>query len=421
MRESELWEESAALFRAADSARPAKDRFTTWKSSQEEAFDKFQSLPNKRIFLFFPTGEGKSKTSLALVRSRGFDKLVVVAPKKTHAQWERDAATLGFQMKLYSPEKFRMKGTAVPTNVPWIIDEYHKLGGHAGLGFKKWKALSTRIKAPIVGMSATPNYNDADRVFCLEVTFEEHPVFNYEDWLYKNCEVEPNRFAYYPTVTGLLNFDSPIDMLKSKPWVAFVEDTSTWNKGELVLPTWYDYKFEQYGLIERRVRVCASDMEKRHKRVDLRFINDKGRIRKRVLKAVKEELARYPQYKKWLIVCAHKSVAEALYESLKRDVWLITGDTKDIEPEKNGFIVAKSGWLIGTTALAEGVDGLDKTCQAMLLLDDIEGDDSKRRQIIGRILPRGRNDGIERLVITAKFSQQGDRGTFDTMLKEGYL
>ena len=421
MRDVELWEESAALFRAADSARPAKERFTHWKDSQEAAFGQFQSLPNKRIFLFFPTGEGKSKTSLALIKSQGFDKIVVVAPKKTHSQWERDAAVLDFQLKLYSPEKFRMKGTPVPTNVPWIIDEYHKLGGPSAQGFKKWKSLSAKIQAPIVGMSATPNYNDPDRVFCLEVTFEESPVSNYGDWLYKNCKTEPNRFAYYPIVTGLLRFDSPLDMLKSKSWVAFVEDTAVWNKHELVLPTMYDYKFEQYGLLERQLRVVASDMEKRHARVSLCFLNDKGRIRKRVLRAVQEELAKYPQYKKWLIVCAHKTIATALYESLKRDVWLITGDTKDIEPEKNGFIVAKHGWLIGTTALAEGVDGLDKTCQAMLLLDDIEGDASKRRQIIGRILPRGTGDERKRLVITAKFNQQGDQDSFDTMLKEGYL
>lgn len=44
--------------------------------------------------------------------------------------------------------------------------------------------------------------------------------------------------------------------------------------------------------------------------------------------------------------------------------------------------------LIGTATLATGTDGLDRVCDTLLILDDTE-DDSLRRQLIGRIMPRG--------------------------------
>lgn len=397
------WEKCEGLFRQADALLPREQRFKSWKRSQTSAYRQFQGLKSRRIFLFFPTGEGKSKTALALVATEGYDKCVVVAPPKTHSQWLRDAGTLGIHLKIYSHEKFRMKGTPVPTNVPWIMDEYHKLGGHSGEGFKKWKALVYKITAPIVGASATPNYNDPDRAYCLEVAFDARPIYNYGDWIFRHCRTEPNRFAYYPKVLGFLKFDNAIDYLSDKPWIAYIEDTATWKDYELILPSQKLTLFEEYGYSETHHRVVASDMEKRHKRVELNFINEKGKIRKEIIDTVIQYLDNCEGHDKWLVVCAHKTVAEALYKTMKRDVWIITGDTKDIEPEKQGFIMAQRGWLIGTTALAEGVDGLDKTCQAILFLDDIVGDPSKRRQIIGRILPRGTDDGKERIVVTAAF------------------
>ena len=44
--------------------------------------------------------------------------------------------------------------------------------------------------------------------------------------------------------------------------------------------------------------------------------------------------------------------------------------------------------LIGTASLATGTDGLDKMCDTLIILDDTD-DDSLRRQLIGRIMPRG--------------------------------
>lgn len=44
--------------------------------------------------------------------------------------------------------------------------------------------------------------------------------------------------------------------------------------------------------------------------------------------------------------------------------------------------------LVATATLATGTDGLDKVCDTLLILQDTQ-DDSLRRQLIGRILPRG--------------------------------
>ena len=401
---SKTWSECAELFRAADAHKPKDKRFEEWKGSQDDAYERFLTLPRRRMFLFFPTGEGKSKTSLALIASEGWDKCVVIAPLKTHDAWIADAAVLGLQVKVYTHEKFRMTGTHTPTNVPWIVDEYHKLGGHSGEGFKKWKRLSTKISAPIVGASATPNYNQPDRAFCLEVAFDDSPTFNYGDWLYKKCETEPNRFAYYPKVLGFKDYDGVIEYLQDKPWVAYIEDTAKWTAYDIVIPAHDDDLFDDYGYSYRHHRIMASDMEKRHKRVDIDFIDDSGELRPAVQAAIEDLVEDFgEEHGKWLIFCMHKTVAEAVCRTYRHDTWLITGDTKDIVPIRDAFVKAEHGWLIGTTAIAEGVDGLDKVCRFLLLLDDIVGDNAKRRQMIGRILPRGNSDDKERVVVTARF------------------
>ncbi|QCG78292.1 DNA helicase [Microbacterium phage AloeVera] len=403
------WEACEGLFRQADAHLPEGKRFEYWKDSQTSAYKQLKKLPRNRIFLFFPTGEGKSKTALALVASQGYDKCVVLAPLKTHDAWKRDAAVLGLQVKVYTHEMFRQKGTHTPTNVPWIIDEYHKLGGHDGEGFKKWKRLSTKITELVVGASATPNYNKPDRAWCLEVAFDQSPTYGYGDWIYKHCITEPNRFAYYPIIHGFRDFPDVIGYLADKPWIAYIEDTATWTPLTLALTRQDKWWFERYGYSLRHHKIVASQMEKDHKRVNLDFIDEEGLIHGTITDRLSYLMYEHRnEHTHWLIFCAHKDVAEALYKTVQErwedpDVWLITGDTKDIVPIREQFVAAESGWIICTTAIAEGVDGLDKVCHALLLLDDIVGDNAKRRQIIGRILPRGSADDAERIVVTAEF------------------
>jgi superfamily II DNA or RNA helicase len=44
--------------------------------------------------------------------------------------------------------------------------------------------------------------------------------------------------------------------------------------------------------------------------------------------------------------------------------------------------------LVGTASLATGTDGMDKVCDSLIILDDTD-DDALRRQLVGRIMPRG--------------------------------
>lgn len=71
-------------------------------------------------------------------------------------------------------------------------------------------------------------------------------------------------------------------------------------------------------------------------------------------------------------------------------VRLVTGKTS--LAEKNSAVEAFNRGdlkvLIGTSTLATGTDGMDKVCDHLIILDDTE-DDAQRRQLIGRIMPRG--------------------------------
>jgi superfamily II DNA or RNA helicase len=44
--------------------------------------------------------------------------------------------------------------------------------------------------------------------------------------------------------------------------------------------------------------------------------------------------------------------------------------------------------FVGTATMATGSDGIDKVCDLLIILDDTD-DEALRRQLIGRILPRG--------------------------------
>ncbi|QQO39292.1 DNA helicase [Microbacterium phage PineapplePluto] len=405
------WAKAERLFRAADAHKPEGQRFESWKPSQVAAHEQWDGLhpgkastePLRIQLLLFPTGEGKSKTSLAQIASRGHDEIYVVAPPKTHPAWQKDAAILGVHVELMSHKAFRERKNF--SRKPFIIDEVHMLGARTGDGFKRLRRMVDKMPALIL-CSATPNYNKPERAYCLDVIGEKNPISSYERWMNTYCTTEPNRFAYYPTVTGFKEYDSAIDFLVARPWVAYVEDTATWTAAELKLPRPDLVNFEKLNFSKRHHRLMNSDMEKRHKRVDLQLIDDDGFIRSAVMVSIQNELDKYPERDKWLIFCMHKTVANALHRTLSAGdplAWVLDGDTKteDVDKIIHDFSAPGEAWLIGTTAMATGVDGIDKVCTSMLILDDIDGDHAKRRQLIGRILPRGTADKRERLVITA--------------------
>jgi superfamily II DNA or RNA helicase len=105
-----------------------------------------------------------------------------------------------------------------------------------------------------------------------------------------------------------------------------------------------------------------------------------------------------------LIFAAHATVANALSRTLlEKGIThgLVTGSlTTTVKADVlRRFMAHQFDVLVGTASLATGTDGLDKMCDWLLILDDTE-DDSMRRQLIGRIMPRGLNtDASQKHVI----------------------
>ena len=100
------------------------------------------------------------------------------------------------------------------------------------------------------------------------------------------------------------------------------------------------------------------------------------------------------EHNKFILYSDSKVIANALQNSLKTSGYmavLITGDTPEsqVEKLKQIFILFEGpAVLIATSALTTGVDGIDRACNHLIIIDDTR-DDSLRRQLIGRVLPRG--------------------------------
>lgn len=388
------WESAERLFRLDPS-------FNAWTPDQQKAFDLWETRNDNRLLLFYPTGRGKTKTSLGLMYAKGYTRTIVIAPPATHKAWEVDAASLGMNVTMMSAEKFRKKETKLPRDVPIIVDEVHLLGKHGSMGITKLDRVAPRIPAIILA-SATPNYNDADRAYCIVHALD--PLSHrggYVSWIYRHCETKTNPFATTPYVEGFLQFESAADFLVAEGYTAHIEDDADWKEEEFVLatsPAKEGRKEEiiEYGYDRHKHKMVASDMERRHRLAFIDRVNPgTGRLWSDVLEQLREKLYK-GKPKPWLVFCQHSTVAEALYESLlayDEPVYLITGKTtkKQLEAIKYQYINDSNPArvLVGTSTLATGMDGLNKVCDRLLIFDDIVGDDSKRRQLIGRVLPRG--------------------------------
>ena len=94
-----------------------------------------------------------------------------------------------------------------------------------------------------------------------------------------------------------------------------------------------------------------------------------------------------------LVFAQHSTVIDALAKTLVAtgiEFNTVTGanTTKQKTQIIRQFIDGEFPILLGTAALATGTDGLDRVCDTLLILDDTD-DDALRRQLIGRIMPRG--------------------------------
>lgn len=351
-----------------------------------------QARSHKRLCLYYKTGAGKSVTALLLLALDGVTEALVIAPPATHPAWQRWGTVLGITVEAVSHNKFRQKGFLVSRTKALVIDEFHLLGGHTGIGWKKADRLARSLQAPIILASATPNYNDAERVYCIQHVLDPESIpGGFLQFLYRHCETEENPFGQIPKVTGFLHHADAKGYLAALPQVSYVADDVDVDIEDIHLVTELPPGFDSHKLDTPRERIMASQMEERHRRRHYQRVKATGRVHKNLVLKLEEliEDSATPV----LMFCMAAKTATILFTALSQrglDVSLVTGSTPTwrkneiLEEFRKGHVPV----LLGTASLATGPDGLDKVCDTMIIVDDTD-DDSLRRQLVGRILPRG--------------------------------
>lgn len=361
---------------------------------QGERFDQ-DGTPLDKMCVYHPTGKGKSSTMLTCLAIRGVMECVVLAPPITHKKWIETGRQLGMVVHPMSHAKFRMADTKLDRNMAIIIDEFHLLGGHNGKGWKKADRMAAGLKAPLILGSATPNYNDAERVYCIAHILD--PFGNrggYLSWLYKHCTTEQNPHGAEPIVTGFDSYASAEEFLASMPGVVYLPDEAPDIIKDVPMGFILPDVFEKYGLDRSRERIMASMMERTHRSRYLQAVDPvNGRLRPHVYTSL---MTRVQQAGTPVMVFSnHSTIATALANSLADHAvpfGYVDGDTsfKAKNEEMEAFIAGQYDVLVGTASIATGADGIDRMCDVMVILDDTT-DPSLRRQLVGRVLPRGAN------------------------------
>lgn len=368
--------------------------FESWLPGQVEAFTHWtDKSPNKRMTVYYPTGQGKSETMLVCMYLDGAEQVVVVAPPITHVRWREIGYKLGIIVNCVSHAKFRMNDYLLDRNIPLIVDEVHMLGGHTGKGWRKLDRAAAGLRAGLILGSATPNYNDAERCYCIaHVMDPHHNKGGYISWLYRTCTTEENPFGAEPKVTGFLTFDDAESYLASLPYVVYLPDTAQKIDSPMPMAFPRPDEFERYGYDKTQHRLMASIMEKRHRRRWIQIVDEDGYLREHIREALIDIMgdATTPI----LFYCDHAEIAKVLakdFDEGQLEYALITGATsaKMKDASWEAFKNREIEYLIGTATLATGGDGADKVCNYMVVLDDTD-DKSLHRQLVGRILPRGK-------------------------------
>lgn len=342
-----------------------------------------------RALLFYKTGAGKSYASVLAVRELGHRVVTVVAPPSTHDAWLALGKDLGVLVTTMSHAKFRMKTTKLSRHEAVIADEFHMFGGHKGQGWKKLDTLARHLQAPLLLLSATPNYNDIERCYCaMHILSPEKAHGGYLQFLYTHCVTEQNPFGMEPIVTGFKHYTDAAHFLSSMDKVFYLKDDTVFSIDDEPYAVNLPAEFRSLSYDARRHRVMASQMEQRHTlRLHALVDPSTGKLWDHVERLLMRHATDLPV----LIFCNSARIAGAVAKTLAGlQVELVTGTTPK-QAKLHALDMFRSGgldFLIGTATLATGTDGLDKVCNTLVIVDDTD-DDALRRQLIGRIMPRG--------------------------------
>ena len=346
-----------------------------------------------RMCVYLPTGKGKTITTLLCMKAIGVMEVLVIAPPATHKTWLENGAKYYMKVTTISHAKFRQKDYKVGRFTAVICDEFHLLGGVKGVGWKKFQRMSDSLEAPIIIASATPQYNDAERVYCILKVLEpnEHRG-GFIQFLYAHCEIKVNPFGVTPLVEKLLHFDSAEEWLKSHPQVAYIPDEVEYEIVDIPIQVSLPDELNEYGYYRRRNKILNSTIAYSWAAQILTLIDGSGKIRQEIFDMLEQIIGEAQG--KVILYATSSMVAMALAESCEDsgvDYRLVTGANSPMIKHRLilDFIEEESvDILIGTSTISTGVDGLDKVCDTLVIVHDTT-DPSLRRQIVGRILPRG--------------------------------
>lgn len=360
---------------------------------QVDAFAQILQQERKAACLYFPTGKGKTKTALVMMSLLGETEVLVIAPPSTQPDWVAQGQLIGMKVTTISHAKFRQPRYNIPNaDTAVIVDEFHLLGGRKSDGWKKFdRRVAPHLRAPYIICSATPSYNDAERVYCVHHVLDPQAAAGgYDQYQLTHCHLEV-AYRGLPNVVGFKDYPDAAGFLEALPGVYYMEDTSSFKiedtHHQVPIPSeWRTHNFDS-----RTGMLMHSLMTRRVSWQKLHYLDDDGTLRSGVLAWL---LANIPKSDPVLIYCDKTSIAEPAAEILRanrfRSVELLTGKTSAKNKARiiNDFRQGRVDTLVATATLATGTDGLDKVCDRLLILQDTQ-DDSLRRQLVGRILARG--------------------------------
>jgi superfamily II DNA or RNA helicase len=395
------------LQEAADKWGAYDPRFEDWLPHQLPVFEAWEQCESNRMLVFYPTGTGKTKIMLTMMALRGETDVLVIAPPITHAKWVSEGKALGITVTCISHAKWRQSDFNVTRKQALIVDEFHLLGGQTGKGWVKLDRKVRGMTGPVILGSATPNYNDAERCYCLvHVLNPELHDGGFLAFLYRHCVTVENPFRKTPDVERFLLFDSAADFLAAQPNVVYMPDDAPDITHEVEVGyEAFSWEFERLHVDRTRGKIMSSLMEIKQRTSLLKILTPDE---KELTMALAERLGILDgdgiSPRPVILFAQRTTVSEVLRSTFERgyegatdrdDEWYWSHGYIDgsMSTEKKflkmqEFIDGKFRVLIGTASMATGPDGIDKMCKDMIIVDDTE-DDSLRRQLIGRVLPRG--------------------------------
>jgi len=200
-----------------------------------------------------------------------------------------------------------------------------------------------------------------------------------------------NPFGMEPRVLGFRKYPDAASYLADLPGVFYLPDDLVYTIDDISYNEDLSDELTEFGYDRRKHKMIGSIMEARQTARFQGLVAENGRLRFEVFEDIVAGVL--SKHKPVLIYCNREQVAQALARSMDfycMKYAMVTGKTPKLLKETiiQEFLSGEHSILIGTATLATGTDGMDRVCDTLLILDDTD-DDALRRQLIGRIMPRG--------------------------------